>query len=632
MIIHLIIICSLNSLWSQGFVDQTKELGLEHIHVIRSYLGGGAVFVDYDNDGWQDIYLTGGEVPDKLYRNIEGRMFKDVSFDLPFVKGSKISTGVVALDFDNNGCRDLFITTLNKDFPNVLLRNNCDGFYTNVSVPAGISHGACSMGANIQDINLDGFPDIYVINYVEDEKFIENVEGEIIGYDHTCQSDFLYINNGDGTFAESSEQLGVGNTGCGLAVTSLGFLENDARGYYIANDFGEWIEPNVLLNVSDPSDNAGTYGLDIGLYGMGIAVGDIDNDQDFDLYITNIGKNALMVNQDNLFQNQASAFNIENEFVEDSLLSVSWGSFFADLDNDMDLDLFVSNGTVPTAPFLAGSPFDPSVLYVNNEGTMTDMTLEWGLRNLAINRGAIFGDYNNDGFLDILVTSILEDDLGSSEFLTFKLFKNKGSGNNYIKLILEGAHDRDAFGSIITLYAEDIARKQVLLSSATHASQHEKAINFGLSSLNSLDSILVKWPNGNAQTFTGLEINSTYQLSQVDGSSALLGCTDPESENYDPNAQINHGCIAKFTSRANPIEELSVKLYVGGNQLYFEGELGSRGHLSIKVFNAIGQLVLSRPRHDLSAINLGALTSGIYTALINFDGLFYSKKIVVVNE
>jgi len=617
----------------QGFSDVTTEVNIEHIHVSSILMGGGTVFIDYDNDGWQDIFMTGGEAPDKLYRNIEGETFEDVSFTaLPFIKGSNVSSGVVALDFDNDNCRDLFITTLSESFPNVLLRNNCDGTFTNVSTPFGITHPSWSMGAAAYDVNQDGWQDIYVINYLKEPELILDDTGVTIGFNHTCFQDFLYLNDGTGKFQEVALERGLDSDGCGLAISTLDFLEDGSKGFYIANDFGEWVQPNALLDWNDPDRSSVDFGLDIGLYGMGIAIGDIDNDLDFDLYVTNIGKNALMINDNNNFQNKAAQFGVENEFAMDTLFAISWGTFFADLDNDRDQDLFVANGSPELlAEFIRGSPLDPSKAYENQNGTMVDVSEDWGLENFGSNRGAIYGDYNNDGMIDVLLTLISANDLGSNENLTYKLYENQGNSNHFLKLFLEGEIDKDAYGSVVSIHAGNETRKQILLSSATHASQHEKSLIFGLSTLSTVDSVTVNWPDGDKQSFIDLESDRTYLLMQSDNSKSIMGCTDPDSKNYDPDATVNHGCIAKPNSTIKPIADSNLEIYNYEGQLHFRGN-GIDQHLDIQIYNLIGQQVFNKQNHDFSMIDLSSMSSGIYSAIITFEESLYSKKFVVINE
>ena len=198
-------------------------------------------------------------------------------------------------DLDNDGYREILVTT-GWDEPNMLLYNNGDGTFTDVTASAGlIGDTAYSTSATFGDFNLDGWLDIYVSNWVDSIGVLHDSLWTVVGYSHRGFANFLYINNGDGTFSEVAQATGAGDMGCGLATSATDYDNDGDIDLYNANDFGEWVIPNVLLRNDGTTftDVSAPSGADIAMYGMGIAVGDYDHDLDLDYYVTNIGANAL---------------------------------------------------------------------------------------------------------------------------------------------------------------------------------------------------------------------------------------------------------------------------------------------------------------------------------------------------
>lgn len=615
------------------FLNVSADVGIEHISVSPILLGGGAVFIDYNDDGWQDIVVTGGTTKDRVFKNLNGERFEEDLKALPFYRTNlTLTSAIQGLDFNNDGCRDLLISNFSKTESNILLQNDCNGQYINVSESAGITHRAASIGAAIRDINNDGFQDIYIINYIETVGFKRNDQDEVVDYDHQCYADFLYINNGDGTFTEAGSMANV-SSGCGLAVAELDFLEDGSLGFYVANDFGESLTPNEVKPYTGSSEMIS--GLDIGLYAMGVAVGDIDMDQDLDLYITNFGSNALLIRDGTTFTDQAEAYNVENRISTDTLLSVSWGTFFFDMDNDMDQDLFVSNGFIPSSAIVFSGQFDANKLYINDSGTMNDQSEGVGIDDVSIGRGAIKGDYDNDGYIDILVCNINSSDVGSSEFLTYKLYRNVTGDvldKNYAKVLLEGEDDLDAYGSIATAYVGGLGIKQILMSSGTHASQSEKSLHFGLSDNTIIDSLEVKWSNGLNSTFYNLDANQFYNVSQSTNMVDVLGCMDPAAQNYNATATLDYACIVERggTSVGN-LNDIDLEVFISGNNIVFSGT-DKFDDIAAKLYNVLGQEIFRHIIDGDIVRDVGNLPIGVYYLLLEADGKYYSDKFLIGYE
>ena len=515
------------------FTEISGDLGMEYNFDHFNYIGGGVAFFDYDGDGDEDYYFTGGINADQLYRNEGDGTFTNVSEGIGLdATATYFTVGVTTGDIDNDGFREIFVTTFgfsNSFSPfrrDLLFKNNGDGTFTEIGALANISSVARSVSATFVDHDQDGFLDIYIVNYVDRVRFVFGSDGEIDGFDHDCFENFFYHNNGDLTFTPVEAELQVNDDGCGLAVTNLDFDQDGDADIYTINDFGQFVVSNqVYLN--EPS--TGVYDrlvvddndINIGLYGMGVAWGDYDLDEDYDYYISNIADNALLNNDGNLhFTDVANAAGVENDFTENNLRVTSWGNAFADIDNDLYEDLFVANGYIPAAPFIATDSIDPNKLFYNNgDGTFTDISTASGFDSPEWGRGLAYADYDQDGDLDVFV-NVLKDENNPSNV---KLYRNElDNDNNWVQIKLEGTHsNRDAIGSSLELYVTDGPKLLRHVSGGgSHASQHSSISHFGLADFTAIDSVVVRWPNGQEETFTDLAINQRHTL--VEASTPLV--------------------------------------------------------------------------------------------------------------
>lgn len=529
------------------FKEVAQDVGIDHYHKNNELLGGGASFFDYDNDGFIDIYLTGGLPGDRLYKNLGNKTFSDVS-EMAGLRDITIvsSSGVITGDINNDGCDDVFVSTFDR-YPNQLLLNNCDGTFTEISHDAGIIEIGSSTGATFIDINEDGFLDIYVINYVETPKFIRDDEGEVIGFDHDCYPNFLYINDGNLHFTEMASDFGVDNIGCGLAVAATDINQDGHTDLYLANDFGEWVLPNeAYLNLTPGTilkPRGLEYNLDAAMYGMGLAIGDIDENFLLDYYVTNIGDNHFLSQETKFsFVEKASDYGIANGFA-DSMQVTSWGTFFIDFDNDADLDLFVANGSVSSLDFLNTIEQDPDKLYMNNgDGSFTSLASFDSISSSQINRGAVYADYDNDGDLDIFSVSTYKSSINDPRS---SFYENISEGGNWISLRLIGTTiNKSAFGASITLYANTKTLMRELYGGGSHASQSSKELHFGLGALSMVDSLAVHWGNGSvSEIFYDLPINQKVRISQGERTFEIIGCMDSENTYYNPLATLSEGCF-----------------------------------------------------------------------------------------
>ena len=497
------------------------------------------------------------------------------------------------------------------------------------------------MGATVIDFDLDGDLDIYVINYIEQSRLLNDDDGNVIGFDHDCANNFLYVNEGNMRFTESAMELGAQGQGCGLAVTSINFFEGKPA-IYIANDFGEWIHPNELLIYDHDSgvftDRATQYGLDYGLYGMGIAIGDPDRDEDFDIYVSNLGQNAYLVGDSQMNFIERSVENgIDNTWSSDSTLAISWGVLFFDQDNDGWQDLFVSNGWIPSAEFIKSGFDDPSKYYNNQSGQFVDLTDSFDVGFDYVNRGVVYTDMDNNGIWDIVLSG-LDASVDPEGERKFRVLKNQSSAeNNFISITLKGTSDsRDGFGALIDLHTGGEKMKQLSFPNGTFCSQSSRKIHFGLEGVNEIDSIKILWPNGWQDVIYDLPINQHLEIEEG-GTIEILGCIDNDDPNYNSIATKNSGCkFDNSTSTHSTVIDSKIKIFptiVHAPYITVHSTI-SLQNARLSVYDILGRLNFSRTLNllegDYNHIQLpSAMPASIYSIQIEAENkLVFQDKLI----
>jgi len=605
--------------YSQTFSEVSNTSGIDHIFEQFANMGGGGVFFDYDNDGWEDLYLTSGKGKDHLYKNLGNGSFSLITDGWLSITAEYYTVGVVSGDVNNDGYRDLYITTWRVEDNagdlerNLLFINNGDGTFSEKGIEYGLSIASFSMGASMLDYNNDGFLDIYTVNYVESSAFLYDDDGAINGFDHDCYENQFYKNNGDGTFSEISTTLGLTNNGCALAVMPTDFDQDNDVDLYIANDFGEFIVPNTILQNNFPSspftDVSVETNMDVAVYGMGIASADFDKDSDFDYYVTNIGSNVLIQNDGNQnFTDIAVQAGVENTYSEGStsLLTTSWGTAFLDVNNDTWPDLFVANGRIPTLDFIATGEDDPNKLFINNgDLTFTDISASAGINDLNRGRGMLYCDYDKDGDLDVLV--VVQD---SSEGVNAKttLYQNQLNPNgndakNWVQIFLKGTTiNKDALGAKIELTVNGEKLLQEVYGQGSHASQSSLVAHFGLADNTTISQLKVIWSSTDTQIFTDLVVNKRYELTQ--------GSTLRSEENE----------FMDLSMYPNPVK----------SELHFKG---IHVPLQVKIYSIQGKLLeIVFVDQTKTAINLEPYKPGVYILQVFNDGNQLLKSEFLLKE
>lgn len=511
ILLNFTFITNYNILNSQSFKKVTKEVGLDHFAFDPMMMASGVAIFDYDNDGLEDFYMVSGVGIDHLYKNNGDGTFKNVTVaaGLEFTRTVR-KTCVTTGDYNNDGYRDIILGT-GGNLPEILLKNNRNGTFSNVSKEAGITSKTFAFSLTFNDFNQDGWLDIYVGNYgpAPNEPGLPNV---------------LYQNNGDGTFTDVTDIQKVGDKGCALATIFSDIDNDNDLDLLVVNDFGLVQGANALYEYDSNQKLFKNISLSSGfntpIYGMGISQLDINEDGYFDYYLTNIRHNLLMVNQkNNTFLDNARNLNMTFPFIPKSfnpdfateLESTSWAALMYDYDCDSYIDVFVTTGHVQT-PFNYSDP--DKVLKNIGNNTFEDVSDELGFNYTERSRGAALFDYDNDGDMDIIVNvvNLVREGTGRSIFYRNDYKHN----NNWLKIKLVGSKiNRDAFGSRIKVYFGDrMLMKELDGGGGTYTSQSSQYIHFGLAQNKQVDSIEVIWLGGDKKTFKNVNTNQTLTIIQ----------------------------------------------------------------------------------------------------------------------
>ena len=504
-----------------GLFDDPFEFANRHL--IRMN-GSGAAWIDVENDGDYDLYLVNGsggpETTNALYLNQGDGTF------LPTIKSCGVlddgeGMAVSVADYDNDGFSDMMVMNFG-DF--VLFHNNGDGTFSDVteeSFPGGqdvIWYGGSSWG----DFDGDGFLDVYVAGYVDLSQNNGN-EGLRFPMDFRGFPNYLFHNNGDGTFTDIAKEAGVQDGfRKTMQILIADFNDDNRPDILVGND----TDPNGLyLNRGDGTfkEFSGPSGLSSTDGSMGITWGDYNNDQMMDLYISNYTGEAdlLMTMVDNTSSNDGNTKNaifmadFNSPIIQKKTWPlVGWGTGFIDLDNDTDLDLFVAGGHLNS---VSGENRDFNVLFENNgDGTFKDSSEMSGVLRSGkrIHRATIFGDYDNDGKVDFYVVNNGEESYDEDSDRYGVLFHNDSLSNgHWLKVKLQGTtSNRDAFGTKLKLIADGKTQIREHVSGEGYFSSNAQEVHFGLANSEKIDSLTITWPSGVSQTLTDILADQTIEL------------------------------------------------------------------------------------------------------------------------
>ncbi|HEV7905229.1 MAG TPA: CRTAC1 family protein [Pyrinomonadaceae bacterium] len=522
------------------FTDVTEESGVRFTHVstpekryIVESMSGGVALLDFDNDGNLDIYFVNsltvdlvkskGKTRSVLYRNRGDGTFADVT-DRAGVGDIGWGMGAAVGDYNNDGFQDLYVTCVGA---NHLFKNNGDGTFTDTTQKAGVADPRWSAGASFIDYDADGWLDLFVANYVS---FDFNNLPEF-GRDKTCQfkgvavqcgprgmagdGDSLYRNNGDGTFTDVSKKAGVAdpNGYYGMGVICSDFDEDGLTDIFVANDS----TPNFLyknkgdgtfkeigfLSGTALNENGAAQGS------MGVTVADYDHDGRLDLFITNFDDdyNTLYRNDGNGFFTDAS---YATKIAAVSLPYVGWGTKFFDYDSDGWVDLFVANGHV--YPQIKNFQQRNFVHRNMRNGTFAEVAEQLGapFAEKRAARGAAFGDIDNDGDVDVVLSYLG----GGGQVLR----NDGGNANNALLVKTVGVRsNRDGVGARVRVIAGDLTQKDEVRSGDSYLSQSDLRLHFGLERRTKIDLIEIRWPSGAVDKIADAKVNKIITVKEGQG-------------------------------------------------------------------------------------------------------------------
>ena len=506
-----------------GLTKWLHRMGTPEKRYIIETVGSGVGLLDYDNDGWLDIYLVNGSTYDALagkaiaphaalFHNNHDGTFTDVAAKAG-VENDRWGFGVAVADYDNDGWPDLYVSNYGK---NRLYHNNHDGTFTDVAEKAGVALGGWSTGSTWGDYDGDGRLDLFVPGYVHYDiatppapgsKAVSFTGCEFRGISVMCgprglrgESDHLFHNNGDGTFTDTSVKAGVNDkmTYYGLASLFIDVNNDGKVDLLVANDS----TPNYLyLNKGDGTFEDASFASGYALNesgretaSMGIAAGDFKHNGLIDVYNTTFSDdyNPMYLNEgDGSFSDVSYQMGI----AEPTIPFLGWGTGFFDYDNDGWLDLFVVNGHVyPAVDKLDwGTTWKQRALLFHNDAGKLQLVPAvegTGLAKLAVARGMAFGDLFNDGKIDVVVNNLDG---------TPSLFRNVvASGNHWVGIkLVGGPHSpRDGVGATVYLTANGFRQRGDVVSGGSFASSSDQRLHFGLGGAVKVDSIEVHWPSG----------------------------------------------------------------------------------------------------------------------------------------
>ncbi len=524
MLYTVILLCIYGNVSGQiHFTDVTAKAGIHHVFkVYEGMFGGGACVIDFNNDGFEDVYITGGANDDVLYKNNGDGTFTNVYAQSGMtITRNFVTQGVTSADVNRDGYTDLFITTItrrDKKLPiprsiNLLFLNNGDGTFRDATKEYGLDQMlSFSTSASFGDFNADGWPDIYVGNYFNEFKGKLSVvtDATVVGANQTAKG-YLLLNEKGKHFRDVSSEYGLDFRGFGFGGIFTDYDNDRDQDLFINHDFGYKRTPDMLLENQYPRksfiDVGKEKGMDLRINSMGTAVGDYNNDGWLDYYVTNIKFNYFMVNQGpgKPFVNKAKELGVD-------FFTISWGANFADFDKDGDLDLFVSNGDlnpncVPMADFY----------FENLGGRFEDHASRVGLADYGIGRGSVVFDFDNDGDLDLLVVNQEPVLPGYPVESVTHLYRNDCPNGNWIKIALKGIQaESHGLGSRIEIEAGGKKMiREIDGGASSHMSQNSVIAHFGLGTITNIDRITVYWTGGNEQSITNVPVNRQIVITEI---------------------------------------------------------------------------------------------------------------------
>ncbi len=519
----------------ERFVDVTAAAGITFVHDQRptpekhmsETFGSGVAWIDFDNDGDQDLYFVNGAPgsSNALYRNEGNGRFTDVTAQAGLAMADARhghKTGVAVGDFDRDGFADIYVGAFG---PNALFRNNGNGTFTDVTTAAGVAGAADEWTSSVGffDFDRDGHLDLYVANYLD----VSYDDNPYCGYKREgfrtyCSptifdgvADRLFRNNGNGTFSDVSSAAGIANpAGKGLGVTFCDVDDDGFTDIYVANDL---VRNFLYRNNGDGTFRDIAYAAGVGFggdgkpqAGMGTDCGDVDGNGLPDLYVTNFSEelNALYINRGRgLFEDGTVRLGLRSGYGP-----LGFGTRLFDMDNDTDLDIHVVNGHIIDNVEMYGTGITyamKDLLYENVGGRFTDVSATSGPALLAdrVGRGQAVADYDNDGHLDIAISN-----LGGQAVLLEGAGANAG---HWLSIRAVGtASNPHGFGARVTVETPTGRQVREINNASSYLSASDVRLHVGLGPATSASRVEIRWPGGQVQTLTDVPADQVLTVTE----------------------------------------------------------------------------------------------------------------------
>jgi len=535
------------------FVHQAPTLDVKLSHIMEQVASMGAAvsIVDFDRDGRQDIYVVNSKEGshNALYRNLGNGTFRDVASDVGLadlnVIGTGVSTGAVWGDYDNDGFEDVFVYKWGKP---ELFHNDGGKHFTRVTEQAGLPAWVNANTAIWLDYDNDGKLDLFLGGYYPEDVDLWHLKTtkimpESFEYANNGGRKYLFHNLGNGKFEEVSEKLGINSRRWSLAAVAADLRGTGYPDLFIANDYGV---SELYLNQAGQGFREAGKEAGVGFApksGMTASVGDVLNRGEFDVYVSNISEEGVLVQGNNLwvpkagappgtvsFENMANTFGVE-------LGGWSFGAQFADLNNDGFLDLYVTNGNVSLDPHrsywydyskVAGgnqaiisdaanwppiegrslSGFQRKRVWINDgEGRFQEVAQMIGVKDVYDGRSVAMADFGNHGVLDVVV---------ANQRGPLLLYKNTvAPGRHWIAFDLEGQKsNRSAIGARVNVFWNGQQQLQQVSGGSGFCSQNERRVHFGLGQANSVDRVEIRWPSGTKQILNAPRVDEIHKVKE----------------------------------------------------------------------------------------------------------------------
>lgn len=582
---------------AQGFIQKTAEVGFS-----AAGNANGVAVADYDLDGDLDVYFVNWNLHDpskpstwsRLYRNNGDGTFTDrstapgaptaasVTGGPPRGMGNKL--GAAWGDYDNDGDPDLFLTNVG---PEILYRND-GGSFTDVTAEAGVAGPDDAVESSSPawfDYDNDGDLDIYVSTWNGRNR--------------------MYENDGDGTFTDVTAATGLDNSGpnAGSTWSSLPFdVSGDGlTDLYLVNDYGR---NRIMVNQGDGTfaDETAARGLEDTGNGMGVTLGDFDNDGTFDIYLTNIYFGP-QIQWNPLFRNDGTGrFTDVSKQLEVENADWAWGTVFFDCDHDGDLDLYVANGFITQPAF--HNRFFQNLLIETGTASFSNISAQSGTDGSGEARSAIAFDFDGDGDLDILVANA-RPGKDTNEPNQPYLYENVSATQNWLQIDLEGAvSNRSGFGAVLRITSSNgtVYRHN---DGVGYLGQNDAPVHVGIGPAASVDEIQVSWPSGLVESFSDIAVNQKITL--IEGQGIVV--------DVDSEAWLEANGPRIVSTFPNPFS----------HRLSIEMAIPEAGRYLIDVVNVLGQVLISKAvqspvaGNQYFALDLGELPAGAYLVRLGFD-------------